>query len=201
MSRFRCRPLFTAAKLILQDWHVDSTRLLKSPRRRGVYWLPMMCWKGPLMNRATPPLKVTGAQRSTLLALTRSTSAPHRQVVRARALLLAADGVANDRIAAELGLSATTVRSWRVRFQTDGLAQLGRVRPGQGPKPTIPAATVEAIVHATSHSKPKGHPHWSCQTMAEEFGVSAATVHRIWHARGVNPRLAAALQLSNDPPF
>jgi transposase len=142
-----------------------------------------------LLNRAAPPLIMSATQRSTLLALTRSASTPVRQLVRARALLLAADGVANDRIAADLTLSATTVRSWRARFVTDGLAQLGRVRPGQGTKPSVSADTVRAIVHATTHTKPPDQPQWSCQTMAAEFGVSAATVYRIWRANGLKPHI------------
>ena len=84
-----------------------------------------------------------------LETLSRSSSAPHREVLRARALVLAADGVANDRIAAEVGVSATSVRSWRRRFADDGLTRFGRVRPGRGAKPSIPPEMVEAIVAAT----------------------------------------------------
>ena len=69
---------------------------------------------------------------------------------------MAADGVANTRIADEVGVTAVTVRAWRKRFAEDGLAKLGEVREGRGPKPSIPAETVEAIVEATLHSKPNG---------------------------------------------
>ncbi len=111
---------------------------------------------------------------------------------------MAADGAANDRIAGELGISATTVRSWRARFAEEGIAKLGKVREGRGPKPSIPTETVEAIVNATLHSKPKGHTHWSCRTMAAEFGVSPATVNRIWRARGLKPHLVDTYKVSND---
>jgi transposase len=37
--------------------------------------------------------------------------------------------------------------------------------------------------------------------MAAEFGVSAATVQRIWHARGLKPHLVETFKLSNDPAF
>ena len=114
---------------------------------------------------------------------------------------MAAEGVANDRIAGELGISATTVRSWRARFAEEGIAKLGKVREGRGPKPSIPTETVEAIVNATLHSKPKGHTHWSCRTMAAECGVSPATVNRIWRARGLKPHLVDTYKVSNDPDF
>ena len=127
--------------------------------------------------------------------------APYRQVVRARALLAAADGVANDRIAADLGVSPTTVRAWRTRFAEEGVARLGRVRSGRGRRPSIPAETVEAIVAATLLERPAGQTHWSCRTMAEAFGVSPSTVQRIWHARGLKPHLVETFKLSNDRRF
>jgi hypothetical protein len=45
---------------------------------------------------------------------------------------------------------------WRFRFVQDGLAKLGEVRTGRGPKPSITPQQVEQIVHDTLHSKPKG---------------------------------------------
>jgi len=144
---------------------------------------------------------VSEGQRAVLETLSRSSSAPHREVLRARALLLAADGVANDRIAAEVGVSATSVRSWQRRFTDDGLTRFGRVRPGRGAKPSIPPEMVEAIVQATLHATPAGQTQWSCRTMAAGFGVSAATVQRIWHARGLKPHLVETFKLSNDPAF
>ncbi len=38
---------------------------------------------------------------------------------------------------------------------------------------------VAEIVDLTLHSKPEGHTHWSCRTMADRVGVSPATVQRI----------------------
>ena len=39
----------------------------------------------------------------------------------ARALLAAADGGANTRIAADLGVTVVSVRAWRARFESEGL--------------------------------------------------------------------------------
>ena len=83
--------------------------------------------------------------------MSRSQTAPHRQVQRAKALLLAADGVANTRIAAQVGVKPATVRAWRARFEEEGLKKLGKVRSGRGRKPTIPDDKVAAIVEATLH--------------------------------------------------
>ena len=133
--------------------------------------------------------------------LARARSAPHRQVQRAKALLLAADGVANNRIADEVGVTVVTVRAWRNRFAEEGLAKLGEVRKGRGPKPSIPAEKVEEIVAATLHSKPKGETHWSTRSMAKHAGVSRNTVQRIWKARGLKPHLVDTFKISTDPAF
>src|SRR5660397_216323 len=67
------------------------------------------------MNKPAPALALSEGQRQTLQTLSRSTSAAHRLVVRSRALLLAGDGVANARIAAECGVAVSTVVGWRRR--------------------------------------------------------------------------------------
>jgi transposase len=144
---------------------------------------------------------MSDGQREALQALSRSQTAPHRQVQRAKALLLAADGVANVRIAAQVGVKPATVRAWRARFAEEGLAKLGKVRAGRGRKSTIPQEKIDEIVHLTRHSTPDGQTHWSCRTMAATAGVSPATVQRVWAARGLKPHLVETFKLSNDPKF
>jgi transposase len=144
---------------------------------------------------------MSSGQRSLLESLSRSQTARHRQVRRARALLMAADGMANEHIAAEVNASPTTVRAWRKRFAEEGLAKLDEVRKGRGPKPSIPAETVEAIVEATLHSTPEGQTHWSTRMMAKQFGVSRSTVQKIWRARGLKPHLVETFKISGDPDF
>jgi len=144
---------------------------------------------------------MSAGQRDTLEVMARSQTAPYRQVRRAEALLLAADGIANSRIAAQVGVEVATVRAWRSRFAQEGLAKLGKVRAGRGRKSTIAQETIDEIVELTRNSKPAGHTHWSCRTMAEQVGVSPATVQRVWAARGLKPHLVHAFKLSNDPRF
>jgi transposase len=153
------------------------------------------------MRSPTAPLPVTDEQRSVLEKLIRSHTAPHRDVQRARVLLMASDGFANTRIAREVGVSAATVGNWRERFSEDGLKQFSAVRPGRGRKAQIPPAKVEEIVHLTLHETPAGETHWSCRTMAQRAGVSSSTVQRIWSARGLKPHRVETFKLSNDPRF
>jgi transposase len=144
---------------------------------------------------------MTDGQREILESLGRSGTAPHREVLRARALLLAADGVPNTWIAEQVGVTVVTVREWRERFAAEGLARFGRVRPGRGRKPTIPAEKVAEIVRMTKEETPPGQTHWSVRTMAKAAGVSPATVQRIWAARGLKPHLVKTFKLSTDPKF
>jgi len=89
---------------------------------------------------------------------------------------MAAAGVANSQIAAKVGVTPVTVRSWRDRFASEWLFKLGQVREGRGRKPVISAEEIEQIVRLTQHEKPAGATHWSCRSMAKAVGVSAATV-------------------------
>ena len=133
--------------------------------------------------------------------LIRSRIAPHRDVQRAMALLMASGGFANTRIATVVGVAPMTVKAWRERFSEDGLKDFSGVRPGRGRKPSIPAAKVEEIVRLTLHETPVGETHWSCRSMAARAGVSPATVQRIWSARGLQPRRVETFKLSGDPRF
>ena len=153
------------------------------------------------MRQAAAALELLPGQRESLEVIARSSTAKYREVQRAKALLMAADGVANTKIAAELSATPKTVRAWRERFTEDGLARLGQVRPGRGRKPSIPQVTIDEVVELTLHSKPAGETHWSCRTMAERVGISSSEVQRIWAARGLKPHLVDTFKLSNDPAF
>ena len=144
---------------------------------------------------------MSDGQRATLDVLSKSQTAAHREVQRARVLLLAASGVANSVIAKTVSVTPTTVRAWRSRFEGEGLAKLGKVRSGRGRKPTIPQSKIDEIVELTRKSKPEGHTHWSVRTMAKKSGVSPAQVQRIWAARGLKPHRVDPFKLSNDPQF
>ncbi len=153
------------------------------------------------MNDAAAALSMAAKGRRLLEQWARSTSAPHRVVIRAKALLLATEGVSNSRIAATVDVSRPTVLAWRDRFGEEGVDSVFEMREGRGRKPTISARRVKAIVHATLHRTPPGATHWSCRTMAKAQGVSRSTVQRIWDAHGLQPHRVETFKLSTDPAF
>jgi transposase len=140
-------------------------------------------------------------QPAILETLSRSVTAPHHEVLRARALLLAGQGLANAAVAAEVGVSPSTVKAWRDRFLEQGILKFGEVAQGRGRKPSISEEKIAEIVRATQETEPAGETHWSCRTMAKAQGVSPATVQRIWSSRGLKPHLVKTFKLSNDPKF
>jgi len=111
------------------------------------------------MRPATAPMPLTDSQREILESLSKSRIAAHREVQRARALLFAAEGIANTRIAERVGVSPATVRAWRDRFGEQGLAKLGEVRSGRGRKPSISAEKIAAaspLVAGWTGTRPSG---------------------------------------------
>jgi transposase len=126
---------------------------------------------------------------------------PQSVAVRARIVLMAAEGQSNSEIARVLGVSRPTVIMWRERFAQGGPAVLSEIKPGRGRKRVITAAKVNEIVAVTTQSSPPGETHWSCRSMAKAQGVSPATVQRIWDAHGLKPHRVRAFKLSADPRF
>ena len=119
---------------------------------------------------------------------------------RAEIVLLAADGLNNCRIAAKVGTTRQTVRTWRERFakhRLDGLCD----EPRCGAPRKIGDDQIEAIVVKTLEEKPRGATHWSTRDMAKASGVSASSVHRIWRAFSLQPHRTETFKLSSDPQF
>jgi transposase len=79
-------------------------------------------------------LVLTANQRRELEARARKYTLPYRDVVRAKMILMAADGLDNDEIAARLDTGREIVSKWRKRFFENGIAGLEeRPRAGRPP--------------------------------------------------------------------
>lgn len=82
--------------------------------------------KSPFRIELSPAEAAELTRRATRYTL------PYFEVVRARMILLAADGMDNDEIAARLDTRREVVSQWRKRFFKDRLAGLEeRARPGR----------------------------------------------------------------------
>lgn len=149
-----------------------------------------------------PALPVSAEQRTELTKMSRSTVLPHRTVVQARALLMAADGVANEQIARSCQVDSDTVRRWRARFGHSGAEGVGVIAKGRGRKSSLPAGTVAEVLRLTQHERPAdGSTHWSTRSMAARVGIGKDAVARIWADHGLKPWKIDTFKISNDPRF
>jgi transposase len=87
------------------------------------------------MPRKSPyTLSLTEAERYELQTRAHKYTLPYRDVIRAKIVLLAAEGLGNDEIAARLDTRREIVSKWRKRFYELGLPGLEeRPRGGRPP--------------------------------------------------------------------
>jgi transposase-like protein len=81
-------------------------------------------------------IELADDERTILQKRSRTHTAPYWEVVRAKIVLLASEGLANKEIAARLDTSAQVVSKWRKRFYEEGLSGL-EDRPRSGRPPTF----------------------------------------------------------------
>lgn len=146
------------------------------------------------------PLPVSADQRDELTRMAESTVLPSRVTVRARALLMAADGFANEQIARSCAVDSDTVRRWRVRFARSGLDGIGVIAKGRGRRGSLPASTVAEVLRLTRHERPPdGSTRWSTRALASRVGIGKDAVARIWAEHGLKPWLVGTFTISTDP--
>ena len=157
------------------------------------------------MWEAAKALPLSVGERELLEGFARAGSTPQKIALRIRIVLRSAEGVANHRLAAELGTSRPTVLRWRQRFEQAGLEGLLEDAPRPGRERRLTTEKEEAIVNATLYRKPPGTTHWSVRTLARAQRVSPATVHRVWiavwKAHRLQPHRVKRFKLSPDPKF
>jgi len=88
-------------------------------------------------GRSPYRIELSDEERRVLELLARSYTLPYWQVTRAQMVLLAAQGLRNDEIAAPLNCRREVVSQWRKRFFEDRLAGL-EDRPRRGRPPAFP---------------------------------------------------------------
>jgi transposase-like protein len=144
-----------------------------------------------------PAVTLTAEERRELAALARRPSAPQQRALRARIILLAADGANNSQIARHLGVEVGTPRLWRTRWLGLAAVPLEELsvaeRLKDAPRPGGPCRiTDEQVCQLTALAceAPAGSDRpisqWSGRELAEEV-VKRGIVDTI------SPRHAARL--------
>ena len=166
--------------------------------------------------RVAKPVQLNAEDDRRLRILSKRKRVEARVQMRARIVLLAADGMSDKDIADKLDTDRRVAARWRARFLAtgvDGLLQ-DATRPGR-PRTARQAANVEQVVRITLEHTPAGATHWSTRTLAAHLCTSASAVARIWRAHGLKPhgpgpgprpprrppRRVESFKLSNAPRF
>lgn len=142
-------------------------------------------------------ITLTAEERHELEALVRRPSAPQQLVLRARIILLAADGANNSQIARHVGVDVGTPRLWRTRWLGLGAVPLAELsvaeRLEDAPRPGGPCRiTAEQVCQLTALAceapQASGRPisQWTGREIADEV-IQRGIVETI------SPRHAARL--------
>jgi transposase len=146
-------------------------------------------------------LTVSEEDRATLERWVKSRAVTDKQKVRAKLVLMTADGEPSQAILEALKISAPTLNLWRRRYRDCGVAGLkqGKTRPSR--VPPLPVEKVQEVLTLTLTGKPAAATHWSCRTLAQQVGISRMAVHRIWREHRLKPHRVKGFKVSHDPQF
>lgn len=153
-----------------------------------------------MTGRPVKQLELTEQEHSELSRWLCRRQMPAAEQTRARIILLSCEGLSGKEIGERVGVTSETVSKWRKRFEKyrmDGLTDA----PRSGRPRTITDEKVAQIIEKTLKEKPKNATHWSTTLMADETGLNAMAISRIWRAFGLKPHLHDTFKLSTDPHF
>jgi transposase len=140
---------------------------------------------------------LTSEERSELDRRVHARTGSQQNALRARIVLLAADGLDTTAIAATLGIARGTARAWRARFVAHGLAGLvdrPHCPPPRKYDPDIQAQIVVLACRAPADVGWAGQSHWTIKDLARFIGdhpevglgtPSKSTIHLILQAHDV----------------
>jgi transposase len=163
------------------------SRVVGSPTLDGAY---------RVSGRATA-IVLSPTERAELERRVRARTSSQQAALRARIVLLAAEGHQNKEIATDQGIARGTARQWRQRFAErclEGLADKSHCPPPRLYGPEVQAKVVVLACQPPESLGWKGQSHWSIRDLAvyikehSELGLGApskSTVGKILQAHEI----------------
>lgn len=151
------------------------------------------------MARPISILELTPEERTVLRRRLAARTSSQRDALRARIVLMRADGQREADVAKAVGTSINTVSLWSKRFEEQGLKGLEDA-PGRGRKPSLPPEKIRKVIAEVTRP-PQGRTQWSTRSMAAAVGISHQSVHSIWKKNDLKPHLIRTFKISKDPKF
>lgn len=152
------------------------------------------------MARKHEVFVLSDADRKGLELLLRSPKTPQSVALRARIVLMTAEGSMVAAVCEATGASVRTVYNWRRRFKAAGLDGL-KDAPRSGQPPKLKEADVKEVLRLTVECIPHEATHWSVRLMAKAARVTTWQVRQIWDAADLKPHRLKTFKISNDPQF
>jgi transposase len=146
-------------------------------------------------------VRLAPEDRAMLEARVRSPATTQRDALRARIVLLAAEGRSTRSIADELDVVPNTVSTWRGRYAREGVTGLAD-KPRPGPKPKYTAETARRVLAVLERPPPAGYARWMGGLIAAELGdVHEQEVWRVLREHRIDLSSRKSWCESDDPEF
>jgi transposase len=144
---------------------------------------------------------LTPEERTELESFARSTKTQHRLRLKARIVLMAADGAATRAIGRALGCTTGTASKWRVRYAKDRLAGFSEIG-NRGAEAKYGEEAGRRILAVLDTPPPDGWANWSGPLIAKALGdVHVQYVWRFLRAHKIDLSGRKSWCVSNDPQF
>ena len=146
-------------------------------------------------------LSLTPDDRSTLESWLRAGTTELRLILRAKIVLAAAEGAANNAIAIRFAVSVLTVAKWRTRFHNGGLSALQDAERSGKPH-TYDKSTEQRVLAKLDEPPPKGYSTWNGPLVAA--ALADVSVHQVWRVLrqyGISLERRRSWCISTDPEF
>lgn len=141
------------------------------------------------------------SQKLALESLARAGATPQSMARKCQVILLASEGISNNRIADQTGLSRPTVIATRTAFAQNGLDAIRRRQTRKRSRRVRTPELEQKILDTTLKTRPPDATHWSVRTLARHLGVTRTLIHEVWQKYDVQPHRVERFKLSNDPKF
>ena len=146
-------------------------------------------------------IRLSAEERSVLERNVRAAKSEQRLAFRSRIVLLAAEGMGTNAIAAQLETNPATVSKWRLRFARQGLAGLHDA-PRSGAPGRYSQETERRILAKLDEPLPEGETVWTARLLARALGdVSEDHIWRVFRKHGIHLQRRHSWCLSTDPEF
>jgi transposase len=146
-------------------------------------------------------IELSKQENETLRSWLRNGKTEQRMSLRARIVLLAAEGGATKEIAQDLGTRTATVSKWRTRFAAKRIEGL-KDEPRSGKPQTYGIETEKRVLAILDQPPPKGYASWNGPLVAKALGdVSKDQVWRILRRHKIHLQRRRSWCISTDPEF